>query len=997
MQYNCEQMIFALLIILLFVLPFSEAAESGSLRFQHFNADDGLSNSTVNCILQDQKGFFWFGTFNGLNRYDGYQYTAYLKSKTNQNSIGSNRIIALCQDQQGIIWIGSNDNGISTYDPVNDRFTNYVVNPADENSLSNNTITSVFCDKKGRIWIGTAGGGLNLFLPASHEFRHYSMNSADVQLPSNHITYIAEDNSGNLWLTTEGVQFCCFNPEKNFCKTFELKLTGNATFSSYYKKIYIHDSILWIGTEGTGFFAFDLLLNKFIDLSGISAFSKLNNRVVKALQIDKNGRMWIATDGSGLTVINTNDNSYEDYHADYCNTDALTSDALLSLYIDRQQNVWLGTYQSGINLFRKNTSRFEILKQKTPDGLSNRSVLSIVEDEKEDLWVGTDGGGLNHINHKTGRVDYLINDPLNPQSISGNIVKVIYRDNNNNLWLGTFGKGLNKYERKTGRFIHYNHNANDPRSLSHENIWALCEDSKSSLWVGTLGDGLNLFDVSTEKSIRYVADFSNPNTIVHPLVTVIFKDSRKNLWIGTEGGLDLFKPEENKFYHYKHNDNDVTSLSNNLINCIYEDSHKTLWIGTDGGGLNRLQDDLKGFLIISVNDGLPNNSVQAIQEDNENCLWLSTRGGLSRYNLKTNHIVNFDRYDGLPGNEFNGNSSLRAKNGKLYFGSSQGLCSFFPNQIDRDTTFPPLVFTSLKVYNSSIETARKYNRQVIIKESISFAQKIHLSYKENVFGLEFSALEYSAPSKIKYRYRLEGFNENWTVTDHTRRIATYTNLEGGNYRFILCSTNAEGEWNPTPITIDIQIDPPYWKSLWFRILIFVLILGLILIFYSYNIERHRQKLREESLTNEKELARLRNDELRSEIASNTMLIAQKNEVLQHVITKLADLGQTNNKSELNESISLLQKEIDRDSYWEQFHYNFDRVYMNLLTRLKEKFPEMTRTNLKLCAYLRLNLSSKEIASLLNITVSGIDKARNRLRKKLNLEPNEDLYEFLLKF
>lgn len=990
-------MVSARIFILFFFIPLYAEGTNSSLRFQHFNTDDGLSNSTVNCILQDQKGFFWFGTFNGLNRYDGYQFTSFLKSKGNRHGPCSNRIIALCQDQQGIIWIGSNDYGLSAYDPIKDQFTNYSFDRADDNTLSNNTVTSLYCDKKGRLWIGTSGGGLNLYRPETHNFKRFSVNSSDIQLPSNHITYISEDDTGNLWLTTDGLRFCSFNPDKKTCVTYSLKLMAGTTFSSYYKKIYIHNNILWIGTEGTGLFAFDLLNKKFINLSNNKAFTRLNNRIIKALQIDKDGKMWIASDGSGLTVINTIDNSFEDYHFDYCNNDALTTDALLSLYIDRQQNVWLGTYQSGINLFRKNTSRFDILKQKEANGLSNRSVLSIIEDEKEDLWIGTDGGGLNHIYQQSGKVDYYKNDPSNPLTISGNIVKVIYRDKLNDLWLGTFGKGLNKFERKTGRFFHYNHDPNDSQSLSHENIWAIFEDSGNKFWVGTLGDGLNLYDVKSGKSIRYVSDFDNPNSIVHPLVTVIFEDSRKNLWIGTEGGLDLFKPEENVFYHYKHGDTSGSSLSNNLITCIFEDDHKNLWVGTDGGGLNKLKGDFKGFTIISVSDGLANNGVQSILEDSVNCLWISTRGGISRYNINTGHIVNFDRYDGLPGNEFNGNSSLHAKNGKLYFGSSLGLCSFFPSRIGRDTTFPTLVFTSLKVYNASVETARKYNRQIIINDDISYTKQIHLSYKENVFALEFSALEYSTPSKIKYRYMLEGFNNNWTITDHTRRIATYTNLEGGNYKFILCSTNAEGEWNPVPVSVSIQIDPPYWRTLWFRILIFIIIMGVLFIIYRYNIERHRQKLREESLTNEKELARQRNDELRSEIASNTMLIAQKNEVLQHVITKLGDLGQVNYKSELNESISLLQKEIDRDSYWEQFHYNFDRVYMNLLSRLKEKFPELTRTNLKLCAYLRLNLSSKEIASLLNITVSGIDKARNRLRKKLYLEPNEDLYDFLLQF
>ena len=260
-------MILTILIILLFCIPLSAEAKDSPLRFQHFNADDGLSNSTVNCIIQDQKGFFWFGTFNGLNRYDGYEFTAYLKLKGNQNSPCSNRIIALCQDKKGIIWIGSNDNGISAYNPVTDQFTNYATNPADENSLSNNTITSLFCDKKGRLWIGTAGGGLDLFQPATHDFKHYSMSTPEVRLSSNHVTYITEDSLGNLWLSTDGVQISCFNADNKTCNSFNLHLAWGTTFISYYKKLYIHENILWIGTEGTGLYAFDLKNREFMLLS----------------------------------------------------------------------------------------------------------------------------------------------------------------------------------------------------------------------------------------------------------------------------------------------------------------------------------------------------------------------------------------------------------------------------------------------------------------------------------------------------------------------------------------------------------------------------------------------------------------------------------------------------------------------------------------------------------------------------------------------------------
>ncbi|MBN1599787.1 MAG: hypothetical protein JW894_15945 [Bacteroidales bacterium] len=979
--------------ILLSITLISGASDEKQIRFLHFITEDGLSNNTVNCIFQDSKGFIWFGTYGGINRYDGYQFKTFSLSK-DSNSICSNKIVSLCEDRDGNLWIGSNDNGVSVYNPARGTFTNYSANIKGQPSLKHNTVTKIICDTKGNIWIATAGGGVSKYQNETKDYITYFPNDNNYSVPSRHVSGITEDNFGNIWLTHERNMLSKLDTTGKVT-LFKAEYKGEPMFTSYFKELIVFNNILWIGTEDNGLFAFDILSEKFILPSDNPKLWSFGKSTVKQMQIDENNKMWIVNDGQGLSILDLDDYSYRKHLFDFCIEESLSTNALLSLLIDKNRNIWIGTNQGGINLYRHNSERFSIIKQNVNQGLKHPSVLCIVEDPDNNIWMGTDGGGLCKLSSETGEFIYYLHSDT-PGSISGNNVIDLLIDSKNDLWAGTFGKGLNLLKNNSKSFKVYTPDENNPKSISHNNVWAIFEDSQYNIWVGTLGGGLNLFDRNSETFINYYPEQNDPAAIIHEQVSVIFEDSRKNLWIGTYGGLEIFHRDTKTFEHFLA-DNRTGSIPDNIINCIFEDSKNRLWICTDGG-LSQFNYDSRKFKTVVFENGLINNSLQSVEEDSAGNLWISTRRGIMRYSPGKEKVLAFDQISGLPGSEFNGNSSLKGSDGRIFFGSTQGLCSFHPEEFTFDTSFPSVTLTTFKIHNQEIIPGAKYNNQIILPSSITYSESVELSYKDNVFTIEFSALEFSAPSKILYRYRLEGFDEKWIVTDASHRSATYTNLPGGDYTFLLSSTNSSGNWNPKPVTLSILIDPPFWKTLWFRILITLIILLIIYVIYRTEREQYRHKIKERALSNEKEMVRQRNEELRSEIASSTMLLAQKNEMLQKVVQNVEELRASEQySSKLDETLKLLTGEIDRDNYWEQFQFNFDRVYMNLLGRLKETYPELTRSNLKLCAYLRLNLSSKEIASLLNITLSGVDKARNRLRKRIGLEPHEDLYDFLLNF
>jgi ligand-binding sensor domain-containing protein/DNA-binding CsgD family transcriptional regulator len=975
-------------------------AQTDNYYFESFGKKQGLPDNTINYLFQDKKGFIWMCTGKGLVRFDGYNFKLFEKNNASDGKhINSYRVSHIMEDKNGLLWISTSDHGINLYNPVFESFTYFSNQYTDPSSLGTNNVNSCFQDSKGRIWVCTLGNGVDLYQPDNKSFKHYRHSNTNANTIANdQVTAITEDCHHHLWIASDGNNLSELDPESGKITNYSTHFEG-VNMDTYFKKLYFSDSnTLWIATDGAGLYQFNITTHQFTRYYADYKDGSLKSNNIKGITRDKDGRLLVITDGGGFSIMDIKNRKFTNITYDFNKRNGITSNALYSILNDKDKNIWIGTYKAGLLLLKENTRTIKIVTQgNNSNGLSHKSVLCIYKDRSGITWYGTDGGGLNSYNPKTGKYTSYQFNPNNPNSISSNVVKAIHEDHDGNLWIVTFFGGLNKFDRKTGVFKRYPVNPALPNSISSFNSWCIFEDKDENLWVGNFSRGLDFFNPKTEQFTLVPQSYNDSTKLSHTQVSSVVQDIQGNIWVGTLVGLNRLNPNTLKCKSYYSNPNDSNSLSDDFITCLFYDSKNRLWIGTDDGGLNLMVKPGK-FKSFGLKGELPSRSIESIQQDNKGNLWISTKNGLVKFDPATESFYNMDDAEDLISNEFNWNSSAKDADGNLYFGSIDGVCIFNPDIIKFSKPFPNLIFTGIKVFNKSIDVETSYHGRVLLKESVTYGGKVTLTANENAFTIEFAAIEFNKPDKIKYKYKLEGFDKEWVTTGAQQRNATYTNLPGGEYTFLLTSTNSEGIWNTKVSRLKITIIPPFYKQWWFKLLFTILLTMAGIALYKRNIDKHRQKIHEEALKREKELIERRNAELKSEIASNTILLLNKNESLEQIKGKLEELKPAlDHKEKVSELIQMVDNQMDADVYWEQFQYNFDQVYMNMLTRLKEKYPDLTRTNLKLCAYLRLNMSSKEIASLMNVTLSGIDKARNRLRKKLGIQPTDDLSDFLSKF
>lgn len=965
-------------------------------QFMSYKSVDGLAGNTINCIAQDQYGFIWFGTYHGLTRFDGYSFLVIRNDPKDSSSLPSNRIVDIAVDKNGLLWLGTDDTGVIAFDPVSHSVINYRHNPDDPSSLSNNNISRIFIDSSGNIWVCTIGGGINL-LNEQGGFEHFSTKSTVKQpLKSDLIMDICEDRNGDLWFATSGEGIYRLDKSDSSFDHFVTPSTMSYTLTGFWKHLYFDgDQTIYIGTDHNGLFDFNIKTSQF----GHVHFNNVNNisRSNIIMDITSVGdQLVIATDGGGLLVYNPADLNYFTMEEENNNPKSLSSSAIRSLLHTESGELWVGTFNRGVNLLLSEEAfKFNYLTtQPQTNSINNNSIISVFPTNDQQIWLGTDGGGINVLDKAKGSIShYYTHDPADGHSISGNAVKSIFKDGNGVIWVGTFGGGLNRFDEKSGHFIPFK----SPRGQKdiHPNVWTIFEDSRQRLWIGTFGGGLFQISASRDTVLNFEPDYSGKNAISHNMVSSIVEDSRGRIWIGTLYGLNLLDEKSMRFVHFTKEN--TPSLHENLIRTMFVDSKQRFWVGTEYSGL-LLKDSLNQFYAFDSEDGLIDNSVGGIIEDTQGSLWVATLTGISRLDELSQTFHSYNHHQGVSVTGFNWNSCTSDSEGQLYFGGIDGLCWFDPTEFLERESFPELYFTDLKIFDQQAKVGDKINDQVILTKELYALDEITLTYKESMFAIGFTALEYFAPHRIKFAYQLEGFSDRWTEV--VSRSATFTNLAGGSYYLKLRSTNSDGKWNDRVISLKIRIIPPFYEEWWFKLILVTLVVLISTYFYKDHLRKVRSSMIHQAALREKEFINQRHEELKSEMASNTMLLAHKNESLIGIKNQLRELknaGQESNKKIIGKIRSIVDNEINLDHHWDQFEYNFDQVYLTLLKRLKESYPDLTRNNLKLCAYIRLNISSKEIANLLNITPSAVEKARNRLRKKLNLSPAMDLYEFLMNF
>jgi ligand-binding sensor domain-containing protein/serine phosphatase RsbU (regulator of sigma subunit) len=804
---------------------FPSAPETMDIKFEHISIKEGLSQSIVECIAQESCGFIWFGTEDGLNRYDGYKFTILRNEPQNPNSLGHNNILVIYEDQFRILWIGTFHGGLTRFDPENQKYTVFKKNPDDPNSLSSDVVRAIVEAPSGVLWIGT-DDGLNKLDTKTGTFTHYKHEPHNPgSLGHNEVYSICADRPGVLWIGTNGGGLDRFDIQSGTFTHFKAK-TGdskNPGSNEILKLFKDRSGVLWIGTHGGGLFKFDNNTRTFTcykaNPNAPHAPQSLSNNIVRAIYEDQSGFLWVGT-GAGLNRFDRETGTFTSYLNDPRDTSSLTHNEIRSIYEDVSGVLWIGTYGGGINKINPKRKKFLHYQSNPndPNSLSHDIVWSIYEDRMGILWIGTHGGGLNKFDRKANRFTVYRSDPRDPKSLSNDAVRLVYEDRAGMLWVGTNGGGLDQFDRETGIFTHYKNEPGNPHSLSHNEIRAIYEDRAGDLWIGTHGGGLNRLNREAGTFTRFQPQENNPDSLSNNVARVICQDHKGTLWIGTYGGgLNKFNRETGTFTHYRANPQDPNSLSNDYIFAIHEDQSHYLWIGTWGGGLNRFNPATGTFKHFRKTDGLPSDSIYGILEDRQGNLWLSTNKGLIRFNPGQKTFRNYLETDGLQSNEFNGGSYFKSRSGEMFFGGINGFNAFYPDAIKDNPHIPPIVITSFQ----------KLNKEVKLGQSISCINELTLSYKDYFFSFEFAALDYTIPSENKYAYKMVGLDEDWIYTGADKRFAAYTTLAPGKYIFRVKGSNNDGIWNEEGTSIIVTITPPLWRTWWFQGISVILVLLII--------------------------------------------------------------------------------------------------------------------------------------------------------------------------
>lgn len=847
-------------ILLFLILNISTLvySQEENIKFKHVTIEHGLSQSTVFCVLQDSKGFIWFATEAGLNKYDGYNITIYTPKKDEPNSLSNNYVYHIFEDHLEVLWIGT-DNGLNQFNREKESFKHYYNNPNQTDSLSGNKVFNIFEDRTGTLWIGT-DQGLNQFDQKKGQFIPYKNNPNDpYSLSNNSVRAICEDNIGSIWIGTDN-GLNQFIREKGQFIAYKTKTNDPRSISdnSILSVISDKSGILWIGTANGGLNQFDHKKKQFIIYKNIPNNPRsLSDNRVNVIYEDHLGTLWIGTNDGGLNRLNRKTKLFKHYLNDPNDPNSLGHDRIYSICEDRSGVLWIGTYGAGVSKIDREAEKFVHYRHnpRDPSTISHNHVRSFYENRRGVLWVGTDAGGLNKLIRKTGQIKHYMHNPKNRNSLSDNKVFAIRKDQSGELWLGTYDGGLDKFNPITEKFTHYQHNPNDPNSLSDNRIRAVLIDQLDILWIGTDGGGLNKFNKKKEIFTHYLHNPNNPKSLGANRIFSIIKDQSGILWIATfGGGLNKFNSKNEQFIRYRHNPQNLNSLSNDYVLCIHENKSGILWLGSNGGGLTKFDPKKETFINYGEGYGLANSAVYGILEDNEGNFWMSSNKGISKFNPKTEKFKNYDVSDGLQSNEFNGGSYYKNRKGEMFFGGINGFNSFFPEKIKDNRYLPPVVITDFKIFNKSIPIGDKKDKKAILKRTISETKEIELTYKDNMFSFEFAALHYAFPEKNEFAYRMEGFDKDWIFTDSKKRFASYTNLDPEEYIFRVKASNNDGVWNEEGVSIKLTIKPPFWQTWWFRIPAILFILALIFLFYSFRTKNLKtQKKNLEQLVSERTL------------------------------------------------------------------------------------------------------------------------------------------------
>lgn len=800
------------------------------LGSDHLSLAEGLPNSNVRSIVQDSRGFVWFGTQDGLARYDGTKIKVYRAIEGDATSLSSSYIESLALDADGKLWIATAEHGVDRYDPETDHFTRYLKG---KGGISADGASAVKRDAKNRMWFAMSGGGLNRFDPATSTFVEYATPPLDTT-----ITAISADAAGNLWLATAYEGVVRWNPDSGKSDVFrplprdEQGVEGSALTSV----LVASTGKVWVGSERQGVFVLDPATGKFEHyLHSQSDPASLSDDHIAVVFEDARHSIWVGT-ANGLNKLGPGAPLVQ-YQQDVNDPQSLPSPGVDSIYQDRGGVMWIGTFTGGVAKFDESRSQFGYQRTQT-------HATAFQEDADGTLWVGTYNDGLRKYEIAAQRVTVFHNlaagagtagAPVAPISLDAGWITALHRDARGKLWIALKGQGLIAFDTRTETAKMYEPHPDQANSLPVDTVFDIWEDGLGKLWLATWGGGLVRFDPQSDVFTAFMAEGDEDAPVAGLTSNHLYKlypdpTDKRTLWIGTtKGGLVKFDVVAETASAFRNRPADPTSLSSDDVTTIYRDATGILWVGTFGGGLNRLDPTTgKAEHFTTANSAITNDTVLGILPDSKGNLWMSTNGGgLLQFDPRTRKFVAYEKTDGLQDNEFGQGAFLRSSSGKLLFGGVSGFNAFRAEGITRDAYVPPVVMTAFKVFNQEVKLGRP----------IWTLPALEVSYSDS-FEVEFAGMAFAAPKKNRYAYMLEGFDDKFIETD--RPFATYTKLNGGKYRLRVRASNQNGVWNETGIALKISVTPPLWRT-WPAFGFYVLLLGAA----AYSLFRfQRQKLRQ---------------------------------------------------------------------------------------------------------------------------------------------------------
>jgi signal transduction histidine kinase/ligand-binding sensor domain-containing protein len=799
--------------------------EGESTRFTRVSTADGLSQSRVSQIVQDDRGFIWFGTQYGLDRYDGYEFNVFVHEPGRANSLAGAYINSLYKDRSGILWIGCNRT-LDRFDPRTETFTHYQIESDEPGNLAS-TVVHISQDRSGMLWLATASG-LHRLDPITGKILHFR-HSADNPggLSTNDITWSGEDRNGDFWVgTADGLDKFDRTTSKVLLHIPVPDPARVAFFEDRFGQFWIYHNL------GSGLALYDRaskVLTKY-NFYRQEPSPDADTGVSDMIE-DHSGNLWLGTRGLGLLRFDRDQRRFTRFHNHSGDPHSIGEDRVIALFQDREGNIWTGLHSTGPNHFSPDKSAFEVFKHQAddPNSLSVDFVNAILEDSRGALWLANDDG-VSRLDRKSGKLMRVrVGVGSRPMVID------IMEDHSGTLWFGTFARGLYSYDPDSGRVKSYRHSAADPTSLSSDLVYRTFEDHAGNLWVAT-DDGLDLFDRNKQSFHVYKPDL---DARIKQSYVRIAEDEHGTLWLGTtQSGLHHFDPVTHRFTVYRSDPSDPSGLRDDGVGAVHVASTHRIWIGTENG-LNRLDPATGEFTSYDSRNGLPGNAIDCILEDDHGDLWMSTNNGLSRFSPKDETFANYSEADGLPGADLTGWAACsKSRRGELFFAGFAGAVGFLPDRVEKATRGPHVVLTDLELSGAPATVGASGP----LTHSIAYTDSVVLTHEMNIFSLTFAGLRYVSPESNRYRYKLEGLDSKWYEVGSSKRRATYTTLPAGTYTFRVQAATASGNWNEPGTSLQLVMLPAWWATWWFRAIYAALIAFAIWLAYVARVRRLSRQL-----------------------------------------------------------------------------------------------------------------------------------------------------------